>query len=97
MRIALAALALAFGLAFLPQQVHNTTAIGGQVTVSAAAIQSAQTPRDVNVDINVNRTGGGRWYASPVWLAIGGLALLVLIVLIVVAMRGGGGTTIIRE
>jgi len=48
----------------------------------------------VDVDINVNRGGGGRWYANPVWIAIGALAVIVLIALIVMAGRGGGTTVV---
>lgn len=48
---------------------------------------------DLNIDIN---KGGdaGKWYANPVWIAIGGLALLVLVALIV--MAGRGGTTVVK-
>jgi hypothetical protein len=61
------------------------------------AQQTPQTPPKAEVDINVNRHGGGRWYASPVWIAIGVLALIVIVLLIVLAARsGGGGTTIVR-
>ncbi len=54
-----------------------------------------QPPKDFNIDINVNRDGG-RWYASPVWIAIGVLAAVVLVLLIAMALRGGGGTTVVR-
>jgi hypothetical protein len=51
----------------------------------------------VDVDINVNHNGGGgRWYANPMWIAIGALAVILLIALIVMAGRGGG-TTVIRD
>jgi hypothetical protein len=62
------------------------------------AQQAPQTPPKAQVDINVNRNGGGRWYASPVWIAIGVLALILILLLIVLATRsgGGGGTTIVR-
>ena len=37
------------------------------------------------------------WYTSPVWLAIGGIALVVVIMLIVMAARGrGSSTTVVR-
>jgi hypothetical protein len=66
-------------------------------SISALSMSLQDNPaKDVNVDINVNR-GGGRWYASPVWIAIGAIAVVVVLMLIVMLARGGGGTTIVRE
>ena len=59
--------------------------------VPLIALQAA----DKQIDINIS-TGGEQWYLSPVWLAVGGLALIVLIMFIVMAVRGGG-TTIVKE
>ena len=70
---------------------------GGTLAPSAVyALQqpSAPTPK---VDINVTHSGGGRWYANPVWIAIGAVAVVVILLLIVLVARGGGGTTIVRE
>jgi len=51
---------------------------------------------DVNVDIH--HDDGGTFGVSPIWLAIGGLGLLVLIVLIVMAARNRSGeTTVVRQ
>jgi hypothetical protein len=67
-------------------------AIGAVATLDA---QTAQ-PQPPQINVEVNR-GGGRWYASPVWMAIGGVALVLVILLIVMAARGGGGgTTVVR-
>ena len=58
---------------------------------------AAEMP-DKTIDINVNTThGGGRWYRSPVWIAIGALAAVVVLLLIVLAARSGGGTTVIKD
>ena len=58
--------------------------------------QQAQPSGKVDVDINVNRgQSSARWYANPMWIAIGALAVIVLIALIVMAGRGGG-TTIVK-
>ena len=62
---------------------------GGVVTVQA---QDAKPGPQINVEIN--RPSGRAWYACPVWLAIGGLALVVVILLIVMASRGGGTTVV---
>ena len=101
MRAVLFGIALALGLAItIPAPVSaldmSSTAIaaGSSSTVTAADFQPEG--KDLKVDINVNRGSGGRWYANPVWMAIGGLAVLVLLVLIVMAVRGGG-TTIVKE
>jgi hypothetical protein len=58
-----------------------------------AAEQQPSTPA-IDVEVDVNR--GGDWWADPVWIAIGAVALVVLILLIAMAVRGGG-TTVIKE
>jgi hypothetical protein len=102
MRAVLFGIALAFGLAIaVPAPVSvldvSSTAIAAGSSSTVAAADFQPEGKDLKVDINVNRgTSGGRWYANPVWMAIGGLAVLVLLVLIVMAVRGGG-TTIVKE
>jgi hypothetical protein len=64
--------------------------------ISAAPTFALQVP-DKKIEITVGDRGAG-WYRSPVWIAIGVLALIVLVLLVVMLTRGGGGgTTIIRE
>src|SRR5262245_27818976 len=74
---------------------HQST--GGLVPAVTATTVQAQQPGtgglDIDVDINRNERA---WYASPVWVAIGGLAVLLIIVLLIMAFRGGG-TTIGKE
>jgi len=61
----------------------------------ASGAQQAQPSGKVDVDINVNHgQSGARWYANPMWIAIGALAVIVLIALIVMAGRGGGTTVV---
>ena len=51
----------------------------------------------LDVDINVNKgSGGGDWWASPVWIAIGAIGLVLLVVIVAMIARGGG-TTIVKE
>jgi len=72
------------------------------VAVPAAAADStyvvalAQQPPsgELNVDVDLSE-GGGAWYADPVWIGIGAVALIVLV--LIVAMASRGGTTVIRE
>lgn len=65
---------------------------GGSVLVAA---QQQPPPNTVEVDVDLNRSGGD-WWTNPVWLAIGGIAVVLLVVLIVMFARGGG-TTVIKE
>lgn len=76
------------------QPLHGPSLMATTVALQAAP-QAPQTPK-AQVDINVHH-GGGRWYASPVWIAIGVLAVIVILLLIILAARGGGGgTTIVK-
>lgn len=59
------------------------------------AIQQAPPKPSLDVNINVDK-GERRWPISPMWMAIGGLALIVLIGFIVMVSRGSGGTTVVR-
>ena len=60
----------------------------------SATLDDQQPTGRLEVDIDTD--DGGAWYTSPVWIAIGVIALVLLILLIVMATRGGG-TTIVRE
>ena len=55
----------------------------------------AQQPTG-QLDVDINTNGGGAWYADPVWLAIGAVALIVVIAIIAMVARGGG-TTVIKD
>ena len=48
------------------------------------ALTALQTP--VTVQINEKSTS---WYTQPIWLAIGGVALVVIILIAVLAGRSG--------
>ena len=98
MRGVLLSLALVVGVAVLAPQPTSASLVSAGTTMSMSASHDFQNPgKDINVDINVNR-GGGRWYASPVWIAIGAIAAVLILLLIILAARsGGGGTTIVKE
>jgi len=69
----------------------------GPLAMPALALAQGQPPVQGKVSVDINtHSGGGAWWASPVWMAIGGIALVLLIVLIVMAARGSG-TTVIKE
>ena len=95
-RTLLIAFSLVLGIALVPA-THHATASLAPATVAAAGLDMQQAPatQPPQVNIDVHRDGG-RWYASPVWIAIGAVALVVVILLIVLAARGGGGTTVVR-
>jgi len=96
MRGVLVALAIAFALTAVPSRA---TAASHGVAIAAAptvyALQQTPAP-DKTIDINITH-GGGRWYANPVWIGIGALAVVIVLLLIVLAARGGGGTTIVKD
>ena len=76
------------------QTPGGTTITGDPVIV--AAQQQPTTPGKVNIDIDVNRRGGGVWWNNPMWIAIGVIALVLLVVIVAMIARGGG-TTVIKE
>lgn len=97
MRGLLLSLAFFTALGMAAPQAAPVHAVAGGHSIAALSTSFDQgVPKDVNVDINVNH-GGGRWYANPMWIAIGAVAAIVVLLLIVMIARGGGGTTIVRE
>ena len=82
-------------LAFQPMAVAMTAPVAMLVTQQQQPPPPAQPPA---INVEVNRGGGRGWYANPVWIAIGGLALVIVILMIVMAARGSGpgGTTVVR-
>jgi hypothetical protein len=98
MRNLLFTLAVVLGLLMLPHP-DNTRAAAFATTVSASSLDGSALDQQPAPQINVEVQHGGRaWYVSPIWIAVGVLALVVLVLLIVMAARGGGGgTTIVKD
>lgn len=74
--------------------------IGGAVAPEMVAADTgvlalAQEPTG-QLDVNIDTGGDGAWWANPIWIAIGVIALVLLVVIIAMAARGGG-TTVIRD
>jgi hypothetical protein len=88
----LAVLGLMIGSASAAPVLTMDAAAHG-LTLSVDQGQPPSGDLDINVDVN---KGGTAWYASPVWIAIGVVALLVIIALIITATRGGG-TTVVKD
>lgn len=89
-----AALLIVTGLSTaLPLPTWTDVATGTAIV----AAQGQQAPSGkLDVDINVNRGGQAAWWTNPVWIAIGGIGLVLLIVIVAMIARGGG-TTVIKE
>jgi hypothetical protein len=98
MRFAIA-LAAALSILIATPAVQAAGNVAGS-TASAEYVAQAQQqpPGQAQIEVDVNREGGGAWWTSPIWIAIGVVALLLLIAIIAMAARGGGGgTTVIRD
>lgn len=54
-----------------------------------------QQPGGGTLDVNIE-VDEGDWWANPVWIGVGIVALILLIVIIAMATRGGG-TTIVKD
>ena len=69
----------------------------GPLAMPALALAQGQPVQGkIDVDINTHSSGSGAWWTSPVWMAIGAIALILLILIVVMASRGSG-TTVIKE
>ena len=65
------------------------------VTPSLALLQQATPEPQQQTRVTTETTTS--WYADPVWIGVGVIALLVIVLLIVLANRGGSDrTTVIR-
>ena len=98
MRGFLISMAAAFVLASsMPAQAKIVKSSDAPSIASPATVVYALQVPDKSVDINVDlNKGGGKWYANPVWIGIGAVAVIVVLLLVVLAARGGG-TTIVKE
>ena len=88
-------LGIVFGLFLLPAVDAGSSLISGpafgSVVQAADSVEAAQPPQ---INVEVNKGGGRRWYASPVWIAIGVIGGVLVLMLIVMALKGG--TTVVK-
>lgn len=85
---------IVLGLLMIPAVDGGASASSGTAlspVVYAAATDASQAPQ-----INVEIDKGGKWYASPIWIAIGVIAAVLVLILLVMAFRGGGTTVVHR-
>jgi hypothetical protein len=99
MRGFLICLAAAFVLAISAPAHASVVKSSSVPTISSPStvVYALQQTPDKQIDINISTNkGGGKWYANPMWIAIGAVAAIVVLLLVVLAARGGG-TTIVKE
>jgi hypothetical protein len=87
MRTCILALVLSFVVAGLAIPAVSGGSGAGVVIVA----QEQPVPPPVQVEIERRDTA---WYTSPVWIAIGVIAIVLLVVIVAMAARG---TTVIRD
>ena len=100
MRHLILTLGVVLGLLFVPAvsfDGSSSSVLAFSADSSSATVEAApQEAPKASIDVKIDKGGGRAWYANPVWLAIGGIALVVLVLLVVTASKGGGGTTVVR-
>ena len=92
MRTSFVALVMAMGLLAAP--IMAAAPLPATTAIDTQQSQPVQPPTG-SIDVDINADDSGAWYTSPVWIAIGVVALVLIIALIVMAGRGGG-TTVVR-
>jgi len=91
MRGVLLSLVCAAGLlAAIPAHSSASVAPAAPTISAGAPVYALQVP-DKTIEVNIGDRGGARWYRSPVWIAIGAIAIVVVLLLVILAARGGGG------
>ena len=94
MRFAIA-LAASLGIVLASAALSPDSVVSASAVDEYLAAAQQQPSGQAQIDVDVNRGGGG-WWASPLWIAIGVVALLLVIAIIAMAARGGG-TTVIKD
>ena len=96
MRRVLLSLVCAAGLiAAMPAKSSASFAPAPAAVSAPAPVVALQVP-DKTIEVNIGDRGGARRYRSPVWIAIGALAIIAILLLVIVAARAGG-TTIVKD
>jgi hypothetical protein len=94
MRGFLLSLGIVFGALLIPaMDAGSAMASGPAFSAVVHAADSVEAPQPPQINIEVNK-GGGKWYASPVWIAIGVIGGILILMLIIMALRGS--TTVVK-
>ena len=91
MRVAIAMLAM-LGMMLVGTAAPALAAADGGYVLAA----SQQPSGELDVDVQIGEGGSGGWWADPIWIAVGAIAIVLLVVIVAIAARGGG-TTVIKE
>ena len=95
MRSFLLSLGIVFGLLLIPAiDGGASVAPGPALSAVVHAADSAELSQAPQINVEVNKGGGGKWYASPVWIAIGVIGGVLVLMLIVMALKGS--TTVVK-
>lgn len=95
MRSLLLSLGIVFGLLLIPAMDGGASlASGPALSAVVHAADSAELSQPPQINVEINKGGGRRWYASPVWIAIGVIGGVLVLMLIVMALKGGGTTVV---
>lgn len=84
-------LALLFALGLVASSAVDVPSLVGD----GASLVTAQQPSG-QIDVDIEAAGDDGWWANPIWIGVGLVALIAVIALIVAASRGGG-TTVVKD
>jgi predicted S18 family serine protease len=94
MRSFVLSLAIVLGFLMIPAaDAGNAVSAAPALSAVVHAADSAELSQPPQINVEVSK-GGGRWYASPVWIAIGVIGGVLVLMLIVMALKGG--TTVVK-
>jgi hypothetical protein len=83
------------GLFLIPAvDAGGALASGPAFATVVHAADSVEAPQPPQINVEIDEGGGGRWYASPVWIAIGVIGGVLVLMLIIMALRGS--TTVVK-
>ena len=95
MRSLVLSLAIVLGFLMIPAaDAGSAVSATPSFTAVVHAADSAELAQVPQINVEVNKGGGRRWYASPVWIAIGVIGGVLVLMLIVMALKGG--TTVVK-
>lgn len=94
MRSYLLSLGIVFGLLLIPaMDAGSSVASGPAFATVVHAADSVETAQP-QINVEIGEGSSKRWYASPVWIAIGVIGGVLVLMLIVMALRGN--TTVVK-
>lgn len=89
-----AATALALASPAAASPAPDMPAVPAVTYLAAPATAPLPAPPVQELEVEIGDNDDGAWYTSPLWLAIGAVALIAIIALVVSGRRGG--TTVVK-